>query len=83
MKVQFRSILFALVVPVAACGGDREPQAVRAQSNPFSWEPKTHAPVTAPDLDRFTLPELRDPELALLTPVLNTAPTAVLGASPL
>ena len=31
MKVQFRSILFALVVPVAACGGDREPQAVTTQ----------------------------------------------------
>lgn len=24
MKIQFRSILFALVIPVAACGGDRE-----------------------------------------------------------
>ncbi len=48
MKVQFRSILFALVLPVAACGGDREPQTVSSQSNPFSWQPKAHAPVTTP-----------------------------------
>ena len=44
MKVQFRSILFALVLPAAACGGDRE----TPKSDPFKAEPKT-APVTTPD----------------------------------
>jgi hypothetical protein len=42
----------------------------------------TDAPVTAPETDRISLPELRDPELALLTPVLNTAPAADLGMRP-
>jgi Flp pilus assembly protein TadD len=44
MKVQFRSILFALVLPAAACGGDRETSSTTTQ-DPFKWEPKT-APVT-------------------------------------
>jgi tetratricopeptide (TPR) repeat protein len=45
MKVQFRSILFALVLPAAACGGDRETKAV--SENPFAWEPKVSAPATS------------------------------------
>ena len=36
MKVQFRSILFALVVPAAACGGDRETSSVTTQSDPIA-----------------------------------------------
>jgi Flp pilus assembly protein TadD len=44
MKVQFRSILFALVLPAAACGGDGETMPV--SENPFAWEPKTSVPVT-------------------------------------
>jgi tetratricopeptide (TPR) repeat protein len=40
MKVQFRSILFALVLPAAAaCGGDRD-TAVTTQSDPIASEPK-------------------------------------------
>lgn len=46
MKVQFRSILFALVLPAAACGGDRETSTT--QADPFKWEPKTQAPVSVP-----------------------------------
>jgi len=42
MKVQFRSILFALVLPAAACGGDRETSTTQ---EPTKWEPKT-VPVT-------------------------------------
>src|SRR5262245_2486347 len=38
MKVQFRSILFALVLPAAACGGDR---ASTPTPEPFKSEPKT------------------------------------------
>ena len=37
MKVQFRSILFALVLPAAACGGDRETSTT--QQSPFAWQP--------------------------------------------
>ncbi|HEY5947415.1 MAG TPA: tetratricopeptide repeat protein [Kofleriaceae bacterium] len=47
MKVQFRSILFALVLPAAACGGDRETPST-TQSDPFKWEPKSEAPQTKP-----------------------------------
>jgi Flp pilus assembly protein TadD len=43
MKVQFRSILFALVLPAAACGGDRETPTVTSQSNPFAWQPRPDA----------------------------------------
>ncbi len=49
MKVQFRSILFALVLPAAACGGDRETSAVSTtQSEPAAPGPKSDAPVTTP-----------------------------------
>ena len=50
MKVQFRSILFALVLPAAACGGDRETSTTGAApgDSPFKWEPKTQAPVSVP-----------------------------------
>lgn len=48
MKVQFRSILFALVLPAAACGGDRETPTVTTRSAPSKSEPKTHAPVATP-----------------------------------
>jgi Flp pilus assembly protein TadD len=49
MKIQFRSILFALVLPAAACGGDREtPTVSTTQSDPFKWEPKSEVPVTPP-----------------------------------
>jgi tetratricopeptide (TPR) repeat protein len=48
MKVQFRSILFALVLPVAACGGDRE--TATSKPDPFELQPKTktEAPVETP-----------------------------------
>ncbi len=48
MKVQFRSILFALVLPAAACGGDRDTSVQTTQSDPFKWEPKTQLPVEKP-----------------------------------
>jgi tetratricopeptide (TPR) repeat protein len=49
MKVQFRSILFALVLPAAAaCGGDRDTSAVSTKSDPFKWEPKTSVPTESP-----------------------------------
>lgn len=51
MKVQFRSILFALVLPAAACGGDRETSKVtptNAQSATSATAPKAEAPVTTP-----------------------------------
>ena len=48
MKVQFRSILFALVLPAAACGGDRETSTVTTQSDPFKAEPKTSVPTETP-----------------------------------
>src|SRR5262245_57190387 len=43
MKVQFRSILFALVLPAAACGGDRDTS--NTTSDP-KWEPKPSVSVT-------------------------------------
>jgi tetratricopeptide (TPR) repeat protein len=49
MKVQFRSILFALVLPLAACGGDREtPTVSSTQSDSFESSPKPDVPVTTP-----------------------------------
>ncbi|WP_330290889.1 hypothetical protein [Streptomyces sp. NBC_00576] len=36
-------------------------------------------PVTAPDSEGFGLPTLKEPQAAVLTPVLQTAPTGVLG----
>ena len=53
MKVQFRSILFALVLPVAACGGDRDASVGTTQSDPFKWEPKTQLPVEKPAVATF------------------------------
>jgi len=47
MKVQFRSILFALVLPAAAaCGGDRG--ASTPTPEPFKSEPKTSSVTTEP-----------------------------------
>ncbi|MEU3615833.1 hypothetical protein ABZ725_26375 [Streptomyces sp. NPDC006872] len=37
------------------------------------------APLTAPNPDRFGLPDLKLPEAGVLTPVLQTVPTADLG----
>jgi tetratricopeptide (TPR) repeat protein len=51
MKVQFRSILFALVLPAAACGGDRETPTV--VSSPTDFLPKPVTPgdaVEAPEV---------------------------------
>lgn len=49
MKVQFRSILFALVLPAAACGGDRETSTVSTtQSESAVPDPKSDAPATTP-----------------------------------
>ena len=39
MKVQFRSILFALVLPAAACGGDRETPSVSIAPQDFLPHP--------------------------------------------
>jgi tetratricopeptide (TPR) repeat protein len=47
MKIQFRSILFALVLPVAACGGDRETPTVSSMS-PYDFLPKPIAVNDAP-----------------------------------
>jgi hypothetical protein len=67
MKVQFRSILFALVLPAAACGGDHETPTVTTQSDPFKWEPvKTDAPVATP----VAVPE--QPKLVEVTAPLPT-----------
>lgn len=49
MKVQFRSILFALVLPAAACGGDRETSTVSTtQSESAVPDPKSDVPATTP-----------------------------------
>ncbi len=45
MKIQFRSILFALVIPVAACGGDRETPTVEFQLSDYVVQPKADAQV--------------------------------------
>jgi len=37
MKIQFRSILFALVLPVAACGGDKSQMV---DGSPIDYMPK-------------------------------------------
>ena len=41
MKIQVRSILFALVIPVAACGGDRETPTVDFQLSDYVVQPKS------------------------------------------
>lgn len=43
MKIQVRSILFALVLPVAACGSDREKRAVDFQLSDYVVQPKSEA----------------------------------------
>lgn len=50
MKVQFRSILFALVLPAAACGGDGETTTPTptTQSTTSSLQPKSEPPVVTP-----------------------------------
>ena len=49
MKIQFRSILFALVLPLAACGGDGETRTVSSTPfDSFKITPKPEAPVTTP-----------------------------------
>lgn len=50
MKVQFRSILFALVLPAAACGGDREASTVSTQSAPVSSVTPAETPAPAPSV---------------------------------
>lgn len=48
MKIQFRSILFALVLPVAACGGDRETPSIEISPPDYAVQPKSDAqPVTS------------------------------------
>lgn len=51
MKIQVRSILFALLIPlgaVAACGGDRETNAVDFRLSDYVVQPTVHAePVTS------------------------------------
>lgn len=52
MKTQIRSLLFALVVPVAACGGERETSSVEPQLSDSVQLPKsdaTSATTTQPD----------------------------------
>lgn len=41
MKIQVRSILFALILPVAACGGDRETPTVEFQLSDYVGQPKS------------------------------------------
>lgn len=52
MKIQVRSILFALVVPLAACGGGEQSPTVEFQLSDYVTLPKTDAqPVTEPVKD--------------------------------
>jgi Flp pilus assembly protein TadD len=67
MKVQFRSILFALVLPAAACGGDRDTSTVATQSDPFKWEPKTEVPSKPSQQVSEELPKAVDAPLAIPT----------------
>jgi Flp pilus assembly protein TadD len=59
MKIQFRSILFALVIPVAACGGDRE-STVDFKVEDYVAQPKSDAqPVTNVDTSISTDPVVK------------------------
>lgn len=61
MKTQIRSILFALVLPVAACGGDRETKSVDFEISDYVVQPSGSAisPSTSvSDVDVGELPKI-------------------------
>ena len=64
MKMQIRSILFALILPVAACGGDKSPMV---NGSPMDYIPKST--VVSPDVSS-ELPRVTEP-VAVVKPVVG------------
>jgi tetratricopeptide (TPR) repeat protein len=60
MKIQVRSILFALVLPVAACGGDREDHAVDFRLSDYVVQPKVDVELVSATVDVAETPKLVD-----------------------
>jgi len=60
MKIQVRSILFALVLPIAACGGDRQGNAVDFRLSDYVTQPKQDVEPVAPVVAVSEQPKLVD-----------------------
>jgi tetratricopeptide (TPR) repeat protein len=68
MKIQVRSILFALVLPIAACGGDREEKLVDLRIEDHVQLPKADTqPATSVAVDVAEQPKLVDVEKPMPT----------------
>src|SRR4051812_28457709 len=66
MKMQIRSILFALILPVAACGGDKSPTV---NGSPMDYMPKS---TVAPTEVSSELPRVNAEPVAVVKPVVDT-----------
>jgi tetratricopeptide (TPR) repeat protein len=60
MKIQVRSILFALVLPVAACGGDRATPTVDFRLSDYVVQPKVDVELVSASVDVAETPTLVD-----------------------